>query len=151
MRLSGSAHKLYAEFFSECELCEVVEFPKIEVYVRRGSWLLTNTIMVDGITFGRHVFINPKLTSRTEDGLLTISKELIAHELVHVLQYRREGMWLFFWNYVSDFARAFRKKKKWNTQTWFETYLDLPHEREAREIASEFSGWVRNRNGSRIN
>ncbi len=142
MRLSDPAYKLFSDFFSDCELCEGAPFPNVQVYARRGSWLVTNLLMVDGITIGRHVFINPKLVSRDRRNLLTISKTLMAHELVHVIQYQRLGFWKFLSVYVRDFWKIFKKKKKWNLRSWFESYLEVPHEVEAREIASDFSRWL---------
>ena len=142
MRLSEPAHNIFARFFNDCELCESFEFPKVQVYVRRGSWVVTNILMVDGITIGRHVFVNPRLVSRDQNDLLRISKTLMAHEIVHVLQYQREGFRRFLTTYVLDFWKIFKRKKKWNLRTWFESYLEIPHEIEAREVASEFSQWL---------
>lgn len=142
MQLSKNAHKLFADFFCDSDLCEVHQFPDIQVYAKRGSWVVTNLLMVDGITFGRHVFINPRLISRDQKSLLRISKILMAHEIAHVIQYQREGSLNFLLNYFRDFWRIFRNKEKWDLRTWFESYMEIPHEVEARKVASEFSSWL---------
>ncbi len=142
MRLSESATSLFTKFFEDCKRCEGFEPFEIQVYVRRGSKILTSILMVDGITIGRHIFVSPKLVSRDANDLLRISKTLIAHELVHVFQYRRLGFLKFLYVYVNDFWKIFRKKKKWNLKTWFDSYLEIPHEIEARDVASEFSVWL---------
>ena len=141
MRLSENANNLFLDFFDECDRCDPAELPDVQIYAKRGSWLLTNLFFVDGITLGRHVFVNPKLARRDDENLLRVSKSLIVHELVHVMQYQRLGHWKFLRVYVSDFWVIFRRKKKWNPGAWFEAYLEIPHEIEAREVASEFSQW----------
>ncbi|MCB1023296.1 MAG: DUF4157 domain-containing protein [Acidobacteria bacterium] len=143
MQLSRAAHKLFEDFFCQRGHCNRQDFPEIEIYAKRGSWLITNLIMVDGITFGRYVFVNPGLTERDEKRVLRVSKILIAHEMAHVLQYQRLGFSRFMKSYLSDFLRIFVKKDKWNLQTWFESYSEIPHEVEARRIASEFSVWLK--------
>ncbi len=145
MRLSEYANSLFSDFFSDSEICESGRFPKVEVYARRGSWLVTNLLMVDGITIGRFVFINPKLVKRDQDRLLRISQTLMAHELAHVLQYQREGFFPFLIGYVKSFWEIFRKKERWNFRSWYESYFEMPQEVEAREIAAEFSKWIEQR------
>ncbi|MEZ5346748.1 MAG: DUF4157 domain-containing protein [Pyrinomonadaceae bacterium] len=146
MQLSQNTQQLFADFFSDLGLCRREEFPVIEVYVRRGSRLLTNVLMVDGITFGRHIFINPRLAERDKQSLLRIPKTLMAHEIAHVVQYRRKGSLRFLFNYARDFWRIFRKKEKWDLRSWFDSYLEIPHEIEARKAASEFPKWLLDQN-----
>ncbi len=148
MQLSQNGQKLFAEFFSDSGLCGENEFPDIRVYAKRGSWIVTNLLMVEGITFGRHVFINPRLITRDESNVLRMSKILMAHEIAHVIQYERDGSVNFLKSYIGDFWRNFRKKRKWSLSTWFESYMEIPHEVEARKIAAEFTSWfaLKNRN-----
>jgi hypothetical protein len=146
MRLSEHAHKLFAAFFSAQKICDSNDFPDVRIYAKRGSWLLTNLIMVDGITFGRHIFINPKFVSRDVENRLLVSKKLLAHELVHVLQYQQEGVWGFLIDYAGDFLVIFRKKDKWSLRSWFESYQEIRHETEARNVAAKFTRWLRKTN-----
>lgn len=143
MRLSKNSNKLFEEFFDQCNLCETVELPKVNVFARRGAWLITNILMVDGITLGRQIFINPKLLWRDKNRNLRIERKLMAHEYVHVLQYKRLGFLKFLWVYVRDFMKIFIKKEKWSLKTWFESYLEIPHEVEARKFADEFMIWLK--------
>jgi hypothetical protein len=39
-----------------------------------------------------------------------------------------------------------RKKKDWNASSRHEAYLEIPFEKEAREIAAKFVEWNRNKN-----
>jgi len=142
MRLSENSNKLFEEFFNQCNLCEGFEFPKVNVFARRGAWLLTNVLLVDGITIGKHIFVNPRYVWRGSTRKLRIEQKLMAHEFVHVLQYERLGFAKFLWVYVTDFWRIFRQKEKWNFKTWFESYLEIPHEIEARKFADEFMDWI---------
>ena len=141
MLLSENSIKLFEEFFGECDLCEDIEFPKTKVFARRGAWFLTNILLVDGITLGRHVFVNPKHIWRDRKKNLRIEQKLMAHEFVHVLQYARLGFLKFLWIYLRDFLRIFRKKEKWSLESWFESYREIPHEIEARKLADEFMVW----------
>ena len=145
MLLSKSAHNLLDEFFRSYEPLEDFDFSGVQVYARRGSWLLTNAFMLDGIALGNHVFVNPRLVVRDDEDLLRMPKDLIVHELVHVAQYRREGAVRFLAIYVRDFWREFRTKKRWNLRTWLEAYTEIPHEVEARRVTSEFIVWLENR------
>ncbi|NNE99785.1 MAG: DUF4157 domain-containing protein [Pyrinomonadaceae bacterium] len=142
MRLSENSNRLFKEFFDQCRLCEGFEFPDVNVFARRGAWLLTSILMVDGITLGANVFVHPKFTWRTPSDKLNIERKLMAHELAHVLQYKRLGFVRFLRDYIRDFWTIFSKKKKWSPRTWFESYLEIPHEIEARKLADEFIDWV---------
>ncbi len=144
MKLSENSQNIFAVFFNECNYCGISEFSNVQIYSRRGSWLITNTLMVDGITFGRHIFVHPKFVWRDENKKLRIQEKLVAHELVHVLQYKNLGTFGFLKKYIADFWKIFKQKDKWNSKTWFEAYLELPHEVEARKVASDFVRWFEN-------
>jgi len=143
MLLSKYAHNLYADFFEQCDFCDKSAFPAVQVYSRRGSWILTKILGVDGITFGSHVFVNPKFVIRDKQNLLRVPKELIAHELVHVIQYRKLGFWGFLRIYIKDFWTIFKAKDHWNLRSWFDSYREIPHEKEARRFAMKFNAWLR--------
>jgi hypothetical protein len=142
MKLSPNTHQIFTDFFSECNFCEGLEFPKVQIYSRTGAKILTKIIAVDGITFGRHIFVNPKFVKVDKNGNLVIQKKLLAHELVHVMQYEKLGFWGFLRKYFKDFWRIFKNKEKWSFVTWFESYRDIPHEVEARHFASNFMEWI---------
>lgn len=142
MKISENSHKLFADFFQTCGFCQDDAFPKVEVYAKRGAWILTNILFVDGITLGKYIFVAPKFVWRDHKSKLKIRHKLIAHELVHVIQYQQFGFWRFIRKYIGDFWKIFKQKEKWNFKTWVESYLELPQEIEARHIADEFIDWL---------
>ncbi len=79
----------------------------------------------DGITLGPLVFL------RTEVDDLDFSA-LMAHELVHVQQWKDLGARRFLAIYLGDFVRGLREYRSWNT-----AYRAISLEREAREVATE--------------
>lgn len=145
MRLSEESRDLFIEFFCERGFCEKENFPEIRVYCRLGARVITTLVMADGITFGRRIFVSPKHVGRNEGARLVLSRNLLAHEIVHVIQYEERGYIRFAKVYVSEFWRRFRKKKHWTAKSWFEAYEAIPDEVEARRFASEFEAWSRSR------
>jgi hypothetical protein len=83
------------------------------------SWLVGNRTLA-GITFWNRIYLiegNWRLEPASRSSL-----ELVLHELVHVLQYRKHPFWFPF-QYVIDHVRY--------------GYDDNPAEIEAREVASK--------------
>ncbi len=144
MRLSEDARRKFSAFFETHEITRGISIPDVQIYARRGAWLVTTAIMVDGITLGRHIFINPRFVKRDAGNILRAPKDLIAHELVHVIQYQRHGFMRFLKLYVNDFWESFKKLERWTVRGWFESYLEIEHEEEARKIAAEFMRWTKN-------
>lgn len=83
----------------------------------------------DGMTLGRFV-----LLTRDDPADRTGERELIAHELVHVLQYGEMGMPRFLWRYAAAYLRNLRRLRSHR-----EAYLAIPVEEEAREAASRWA------------
>jgi hypothetical protein len=102
---------------------------------------LTNLIGVHGITFGRRIFIKPMLLSVNQNNLPKLPEDLVAHEIAHVLQYRREGFIKFFYKYLISFWRNLREKRNWNATARHAAYLEIPFEIEARATAAHFVEW----------
>jgi len=146
--LSENATRLYAAFFEELGLCKSGGLPDVRIYSRKGARILTGILLADGITLGRSIYVHPRFISRDASGRLVISKNLLAHELVHVIQYSNQGIRRFLTSYISYFWREFRERKKWNARTWYEAYLLIPHEIEARETAAKFGPWLESRDSS---
>lgn len=146
MKLAPETHKQLESFFREWTGDERLKLPEIELYVKRGAGFVTKVLKIYGITFGRFVFINPKAVSRDSNGRLGISKELLAHETAHVMQYRKLGWIRFFYSYLHDYWKSLRRRKKWDARSRHEAYLEISHEREAREIAARFVEWSGNGN-----
>ena len=72
---------------------------------------------------------------------LKLPEALVAHEITHTLQYRREGFAVFFYKYLTSFWRNLQKKKSWDIDSRQEAYLEIPFEIEAREVAERFVEW----------
>ena len=142
MRLSPDIHQELEEFFREFFGDEFLRLPKMRFYGNRFAELLNKNLDVWGITFGRFVFIRPDLFVRDARRRLCINKELLAHEVAHVIQYQRLGFLGFIYTYLKGYWRALKTKKKWDAQARTEAYLEIPHEIEARKCASAFLEWL---------
>lgn len=143
MYLSRETHRQLEKFFREFYRDENLKLPEIEIYARRGSKLVIKLTSVLAITFGRFVFVKRDLLSRNAENALCISKELLAHETTHVLQYKKLGFFKFFYTYLKGYWKALKRKKKWDLIARTEAYLEIPHEIEARRCAAEFVEWSR--------
>jgi hypothetical protein len=141
MKLSRKLHQELESFFRECFGNDKLNLPEIEIYGKRGARFVTRALSVHGITFGRHIFIKPSLISRNSKQKLSMSKELLAHEATHVLQYDKLGFLIFFYTYLKGYLAALKRKPKWDFQSRLEAYWEIPQEQEARECAAKFIEW----------
>ena len=97
--------------------------------VRGGyPWWLRPWMMRDmvGITLGRRIYLDAKAAPESIERLL-------LHELAHVRQINRLGLFVFYWRYVSEFARHFRRERSVRR-----AYTMISFEREA--YAAEHDG-----------
>lgn len=138
MRLDRLSHRRFEEFFRDFFGDDELVLPKIHIYSRRGSWLVTTVLKVNGIAIGRHIFIQPHLTWRDSENRLFAPKALIAHELTHSMQYFRQGFFGFLKSYLGNYWKLLRKSKKWDFDSRMQAYLDIPQEIEARQAARVF-------------
>lgn len=145
MKLAESSKRNLQIFFREILADENFNLPAINFYAGKFSGIFTSVLQVHGITFGRHVFIQPDLIKKDFENRRTISGELAAHEIAHVLQYRKEGFVKFFYAYLKNYRQNLRAKPNWNAVSKHEAYREIPFEREAREIAAAFVEWNQNK------
>ncbi len=141
MKLADSSHQRLEAFFREHLNDADFRLPAINFYVGIFTKILTNLISVHGITFGKRIFIAPKHLSLNQNNFLKLPEDLIAHEIAHTLQYRREGIVKFFYKYLLSYRRNLCSKKKWNAAARHEAYLEIPFEIEARATAARFVEW----------
>ncbi len=141
MKLSPQTNRQLESFFREYFDDESLKLPKIQIYAERGAGLITKILSVHGITIGRHIFIKPKLAKHDKKNRLQISKNLLAHEVTHVLQYQQLGFFGFLYKYLRDYFAILRGKKKWDVHSRMEAYWEIPHEIEARDSAQKFVEW----------
>lgn len=145
MRLADSSHQRLETFFREYLSDKEFRLPVIYFYVGKFTGILTNLISVHGITFGRRIFIKPVLLTLNQNDLPKLPEDLVAHEIMHVLQYRREGFFRFFYKYIRDYWKNLQRKGNWNAFARQEAYLEIPFEIEARRAASVFVEWNKSR------
>ena len=141
MKLAESSRRQLEAFFREYLRDEDYRLPVIYFYAGRFTRILTDLIGVHGITFGRRIFIKPQIVSLNQNNLPRLPEDLAAHEIAHVLQYQRVGFIGFFYQYLSDYWKNLRKKKKWDGDSRHQAYLDIPFEIEARRVATKFVEW----------
>lgn len=140
MKLAADSRLKFEAFFRERFKDERFEMPIVFFYSGRFSRLLTKHLNIHGITIGRKIFVAPEVVSFGKKKL-KINCKLAAHEIAHVLQYRREGFIRFFYEYLSSYRRNLRQYKNWDSVSRHQAYLDIPFEIEAREIAAKFMEW----------
>jgi hypothetical protein len=145
MKLSADSHRQLEDFFREYFGDENLKLPEIQIYARRGARLLTKLLSIDGITFGRHIFITPRHLRRNQNEHLCAPRELIAHEVAHTMQYLRHGTFKFFYLYLKGYFGALRQKEKWNYLARMQAYMEIPHEVEARALAAKYVNWCERR------
>ena len=83
----------------------------------------------DGMTIGRFVLLR-----RDEPAQRTGERELLAHELVHAVQYAELGTGRFLWRYVAAYLRNRHRLHDHRT-----AYLAIPYEEEARAAAARWA------------
>lgn len=141
MKLADTSHQRLEAFFREYLDDADFRLPAVNLYAGKLTNILTNLISVHGITFGKRIFITPKLLSFNRNNFLKLPEDLIAHEITHAVQYRRNGFVRFFYEYLSSYWRNLRAKKRWDAAARYEAYLEIPFEIEARRAAARFVEW----------
>lgn len=145
MKLAEKSHQKIEEFFREYLAEESFRLPEIHFYGGKFTHYLTTALKIEGITIGKRIYIFPKNFWFSESRKLRLSEILVVHEVTHVLQYAREGFFKFLWLYVMSYYSNLRKKKKWDLTARSEAYFEIPFEIEARQAASKFAAWSKNR------
>ena len=141
MKLAKSSHQKLETFFREYLNDESFRLPAIHFYVGKFTRVFTAIVKVHGITFGRRIYIMPSFVGLNRANKLKLPEGLVAHEITHTLQYKREGFVKFFYKYLTSFWRNLRKMKSWDIISRQEAYLEIPFEIEAREVAERFVEW----------
>jgi hypothetical protein len=141
MKLSPATHQTYEIFFRQFFADDSLRLPASRVYAKRGASLVTRLLRVDGITLGRYIFIKPCLAEYISPDALKISRNLLAHELTHVVQYQKLGFFGFLSGYVREYFQGLRRRKRYSLKARREAYWEISHEIEARQAAAEFIAW----------
>ncbi len=141
MKLALTSHQKLELFFREYLDDENFRLPVIHFYVGKFTRIFTAIVKVHGITFGRRIYIMPAFVSLNNANNLKLPEKLVAHEITHTLQYKREGFFGFFFKYLKSFIGNLLKKKSWDIDSRQDAYLEIPFEIEAREVADRFVEW----------
>lgn len=149
MKLADTSHQRLETFFREYLDDAKFNLPKIYLHTGKIANILTGVISVHGVTVGRRIFITPQLLSFNRNNFRKLPEDLVVHEITHVIQYRREGFVRFFYQYLTDYWRNLKKKKKWNQTARHEAYLEISLEIEARHAAAQFVEWNKTRSAER--
>jgi hypothetical protein len=142
MKLSRELHSQLEIFFREFFEDENLRLPEIEIFCNRGARFVTKLISVHGITFRRFIFIKPDLICRNPELKLCISRNLLAHEATHVMQYQKLGTLKFLYRYFKSYFLNLKRSKDRNFNSRMQAYLDIPFEREARAGGTDFVEWL---------
>ena len=141
MKLAAESHARIEAFLREHLQEPGLRLPPVTVTCGLPARWLTGAFKVGAITFGRRVFISPRLVVEGPDGRRTAPGWLITHEAVHVLQYEREGWLRFFLTYLLDYWRLLRASGGWDAAARMAAYLAIAKESAAREAASAYQAW----------
>ncbi|HEV2861841.1 MAG TPA: DUF4157 domain-containing protein [Pyrinomonadaceae bacterium] len=135
MRLSAESHRRVEEFFREFRGEPGLRLPPVKVYAGGLSRLLLDSIGMGAITFGRSVFVSPRMVVRDGRGRRAVHGWLLVHEAAHVLQYEKAGFVRFLLEYLRDYWRGLPAGGKWKLggAARVAAYMAIPAEREARE------------------
>jgi Domain of unknown function (DUF4157) len=142
MKLAAESQQLIEAFLRARFNLPTLKLSPISIYHGRVAHFLTKTFHIGAITFGRYIFVAPKLLERDRDGTLCVPGWLIAHEATHVWQYQREGFTRFLISYLKGYWRALRMEKSWNGEARMKAYLAIKEECDARESETAYAVWV---------
>ena len=138
MRLSAESHRKVEEFFRAFRGEPGLRLPPVKVYAGGFSRLLLDSIGMGAITFGRRVFVSPRMTVRDKKGRRAIHGWLLVHEAAHVLQYEEAGFVKFLLEYLRDYWRGLRAGGGLGGAARMAAYMAIRAEREAREAEQAY-------------
>lgn len=142
MLLAAESHKRIESFLREHLRDPELKLPPIHIYSGRFSRRLTSAFHILAITFGRRIFVAPKILTRNSENRLLIPAELIAHEATHVVQYTQYGFVGFLISYLSEYLRALKKLQQgWSKAARHAAYLEIKQELEARQAEMAYTTW----------
>ena len=141
MKLARESQAHIQNFFRFYLRDQTLELPSLLIYGNRLAHLLTGVCRVGAITFGRRVFVAPSFIKRGAADCLTIPGWLVAHEAMHILQYKQSGAAGFLAGYVYGFWRALRETGRWDTAARMTAYLTIAEECAARAAEDAYCAW----------
>lgn len=94
--ISDEIKDLLKPFFIDLDLDEIVLIDGVSTL----QGLILKLFDASAITFGKRIYLSKSLNQNDPSAIL-----LIAHELAHVEQYKKNGMILFLLRYIGEFIR----------------------------------------------
>ena len=110
MKLSPETNQRFEVFFRQHLGNENFQMPKTNIFLKKGAEIITKLLRVDGITIGRNIFIRPEIANQKTETVFSLNKNLLAHELAHVLQYQKLGFFRFLFDYMQEYFRGLNRK-----------------------------------------
>ncbi|PYS52115.1 MAG: hypothetical protein DMF68_02445 [Acidobacteria bacterium] len=142
MKLTSESHKRIESFLRDYFHDAKLKLPPIHVYSGGFARLLTGRLQFLAVTFGRRIFVAPKVMARGEENRLTVPAALIAHEATHVVQYDKAGFVNFLLSYITEYLRFLREQKQgWGRAARTAAYFKISKEREAYEAEAAYPIW----------
>ena len=141
MLLAAESHKRLERFLREHFDDPALRLPPLFFYHGRVAGWFVRVFRQGAITFGRRIFVLPRLIKRDERGRLTVPGWLAAHEATHVLQYERSGFVVFLVIYLSGYWRALRAQKRLSGAAHWAAYRAIREEIEANEAEEAYLKW----------
>ena len=141
MLLAAESHERLERFFREHFDDPTLRLPPIYFYHDRMAGWFVGGLRQGAITFGRSIFVLPRLIKRDEQGCLTVPGWLAVHEATHVLQYERAGIVGFLLRYLGGYWRALRAQKELSGAAHWAAYLAIREEMEANEAEKAYATW----------
>ncbi len=141
MRLSAATQKHIEDFYREFLLDADLKLPTIFVYCGRFATFMTGISRVGAITFGRRILVTRNRIRTGENNRVLMPGKLLAHETMHVIQYKRAGVAIFLISYLGNFWRKLLRGRKWDRAARMNAYLAIEEEVEARAAEEAYEIW----------
>lgn len=141
MRPAPDTHKQLEAFMRARLKDPQLSLPTFKLYGGRFGSLVTKTLKIGAITFGRRIIVTPQLVKRDEAGRACVPAWLLAHEGTHVLQYERAGVFGFLASYLRDYFKLLFGGRKIDALARMEAYRAIAHEQDAREAEQDYRRW----------
>ncbi|MEJ7617550.1 MAG: hypothetical protein WKF30_11440 [Pyrinomonadaceae bacterium] len=151
MRLHPQAHAHIERFLCDYFVDEAVALPQLKIYC--GAWThgLAALFRIGAITVGKRIFVAPKYLVRDAvTKQLKLPGWLVAHEAVHVLQYRREGMLGFLGGYLREYLKNLFNQRRCGAKSRMTAYLAISYEAQAHAAEKAYVRWRQRRAQSNL-
>jgi hypothetical protein len=138
MNLSKGSAQHLEEFLRDYSTKPDLTFPEITLYNNRLIDRIGFALGFDGLTFRKWIFVTRRVLNRKDVNDIDIDSAFLAHEAIHVLQYRQQGTLIFLMKYLCSFVSALRSAEGPLKAKVRNAYLAIPYEQEALQAEKYF-------------